>query len=48
MSNQEGEVIRKIERREHVRLSEPRIPLLEKDEYIEIRVKAWEILNDNG
>lgn len=29
MSNQEGEVIRKIERREHVRLSEPRIPPLD-------------------
>lgn len=44
MSNQEGEIIRKIEPRKHVRLSEPRIPLLEKDEYIQIRVKGTEIL----
>ncbi len=44
MSNQEGEVIRKIEPRKHVRLSKPRIPLMEKDEYIKIRVKATEVL----
>jgi len=44
MSNQEGQLIRKMEPLKHVRLSEPRIPLLEKDEYIKVRVKAWEIL----
>lgn len=44
MSNQEGEMIRKIEPRKHLRLSKPRIPLLEKEEYIKIRVKATEVL----
>ena len=43
MSNQEEQLMRKIEPRKHVRLSEPRIPLLERDEYIKIRVKATEI-----
>ncbi|MFX1340304.1 MAG: carboxymuconolactone decarboxylase family protein [Promethearchaeota archaeon] len=44
MSNQEGEVIRKIERRKHVRLSKPRIPPLERDDFVKVRVKASEVL----
>jgi len=39
MSNQEGEAIRKIQRRKHVRLSEPRIPPLDKKEIRKLRRK---------
>lgn len=44
MSDQEEQLIRKIERREHVRLSKPRIPPLEKDEFLKVKIRGNEIL----
>lgn len=44
MSNQEGDVIRKLERRKHVRLSEHRIKPLESEEFVKLRDIVSEIL----